>query len=67
MKAEPCECVQCCDGEHSGRCKECAGWGDRIDDAVPDGDITRDCEYCNGTGTCPVCEGASEPEEIGDV
>lgn len=51
-----CECVKCCGGEHSGFCKECAGWGERI---LDEGIVA--CEYCQGTGTCPVCNGANEP------
>lgn len=47
-----CECTSCCDGEHAGRCRECAGWGDRIGE---DGIVT--CEYCDGTGDCPKCLG----------
>lgn len=48
-----CECVQCCDGEHPGCCKECAGWGDRLDG--PGLDMR--CVYCDGTGVCPKCDG----------
>ena len=49
---ETCECVQCCDGEHPGKCKECAGWGE--EDGEP-------CAYCDGDGVCPVCDGESDP------
>ena len=62
---EPCECVQCCDGEHAGSCMECAGWGDRIDDEVPEDQHSRDCDYCGRTGVCPVCRGASSPSDGG--
>lgn len=45
-----CECVECCNGEHAGQCKECAGWGyGETDDEL--------CEHCNGEGTCPRCDG----------
>ncbi len=50
----PCECVQCCDGDHAGSCIGCGGWGHV--DGVP-------CEACDGTGVCPVCGGANAPEE----
>lgn len=26
--ATPCECAECCEGEHTGQCKECAGWAE---------------------------------------
>mgnify|MGYP001296101560 CR=1 FL=1 len=45
-----CECLLCCDGDHPGRCRECAGWGER------DGEH---CERCDGGGLCPVCDGAA--------
>lgn len=44
-----CECVLCCDGEHPGECKECAGWGEAGGEP---------CDYCNETGVCPECAGA---------
>jgi hypothetical protein len=46
----PCECVQCCEGEHAGYCAECAGWGD------VDGE---ECMHCACSGICPVCNGAA--------
>lgn len=45
-----CECVECCEGEHAGDCRECAGWG-----SVG----SKPCEYCSSTGICPICKGAS--------
>lgn len=48
VDSKPCECVLCCDGEHAGDCRDCAGWGES------DGVF---CEKCNGEGTCPVCAG----------
>lgn len=61
MATEVCECVTCCDGEHAGRCKRCAGWGE-IDG--------KRCTYCDKDigwpGVCPVCDGASAPEECDD-
>ena len=54
MSDGPCECVVCCDGEHSGGCTECGGWGD------VEGD---ECTRCNATGTCRVCDGINFPEE----
>jgi hypothetical protein len=53
-KRATCECVQCCDGEHAGSCKECAGWGDRSTE-----EITGICNSCNGTGICPRCNGVN--------
>lgn len=47
-----CECLKCCDGEHVGSCRECAGWGES--DCEP-------CEYCDRTGVCPKCHGGSLP------
>jgi len=47
-----CECEQCCNGDHAGRCVECGGW------AQYEGDR---CGHCEGTGICPVCDGAREP------
>lgn len=55
---ETCECVECCNGEHPGFCRECVGWGDWITD---DGIV--DCDYCFGTGTCPKCDGACRKDE----
>jgi hypothetical protein len=52
-----CECVSCCDGEHPGSCKDCAGWGELSDDES-------DCEHCEGTGICPVCNGDSRQAEV---
>lgn len=57
-KLVPCECVTCCDGEHAGDCRECAGWGHRISD---DGIVS--CDYCYGSGVCPKCNGESKPDE----
>ncbi len=55
-----CECFVCCEGEHVGRCRECAGWGDYCDTqdrehCSPDGV----CTYCYGSGDCPKCVGCS--------
>lgn len=50
-----CECEMCCNGEHPGKCKECAGC------CEIDG---RPCKYCydpmhcGSTGVCPKCNGA---------
>lgn len=49
-----CECVLCCDGEHAGSCKECAGWGSNNEEDS--------CSYCAGTGDCPVCHAMSVME-----
>lgn len=49
---ERCACEICCNGEHLGSCRECAGWGDRIED---EGIIP--CAWCDGTGVCPECNG----------
>lgn len=49
-----CECVECCDGEHPGCCRDCAGWGDQLGGAGLD----YPCEHCDGTGVCPECGGA---------
>lgn len=46
-----CECELCCGGEHRGKCRECAGWGD------VDG---QSCDACEGGGQCPVCDGERE-------
>lgn len=47
-----CECISnCCEGEHAGYCFECAGWGEV--DCEP-------CDYCNGSGICPKCGGATK-------
>lgn len=66
--AELCECVVCCDGEHPGYCRNCAGWGEV--DGKP-------CDYCAGdldisgrpSGICPKCRGDWEKPEflIGQV
>lgn len=51
-----CECIQCCDGEHAGFCKECAGWGSNDEEIQ--------CSRCEGTGTCPICDGDELPSAI---
>lgn len=51
----PCECVSCCDGEHAGFCMECAGWGSNNEESI--------CSHCEGTGTCPVCNGDEYPHQ----
>ncbi len=51
---QQCECVVCCDGEHAGYCRDCAGWGER-------GGI--ECEKCHGDGVCTVCNGLYLPSE----
>jgi hypothetical protein len=58
-----CECVTCCNGEHAGFCRECAGWRDRIDDSEEGFSM---CEYCDGEGICPKCQGANIPPENDD-
>lgn len=52
---EGCECEKCCDGEHAGECAECAGWGSLYNESS---ERYEACERCDGTGTCPVCNGA---------
>lgn len=49
---EVCECQLCCDGEHPGDCRECAGWGSC------DGEH---CQHCDGIGDCPECNGERHP------
>ena len=44
-----CECVTCCNGDHPGACRNCAGWGSHNEE--------NPCSHCNGSGTCPVCAG----------
>lgn len=44
-----CECIDCCDGEHPGSCKECAGWASNNKEEV--------CSHCEGEGSCPICNG----------
>jgi hypothetical protein len=51
-----CECVICCDGEHAGECKHCAGWGDRLT-----GSGIKTCNHCGGSGICQICHGANLP------
>lgn len=48
-----CECNTCCNGEHPGACRECAGWGSNNEE--------NPCSYCLGDGTCPVCAGTPPP------
>ena len=50
MTPKKCECEVCCDGDHPGECKECAGWGEVA--GTP-------CDHCDGEGLCPVCRGAA--------
>ncbi len=44
-----CECVECCDGEHAGFCKDCAGWGSNDEEET--------CSRCHGDGICSMCDG----------
>jgi hypothetical protein len=50
---EMCECVSCCNGDHPGWCRECAGWGDVGGEP---------CDHCAGSGDCPVCMGGNKPD-----
>lgn len=52
-----CECEECCDGEHPGECRECAGWGECGGEP---------CAHCNHTGDCPKCHGAKRPADKDD-
>lgn len=52
---ERCECETCCNGEHAGYCKNCAGWGEYTHE---DG-VSRRCEVCDGDGVCIKCGGVA--------